>query len=94
MSGARATTERSQQNGARVPPAVATSRCMGYSLDPVREAVGRCVEELPELQERFRNARNVLVKPNLLSSSRGPDSHVNTHPSLGQALAELLIGQF
>lgn len=46
------------------------------------------------MQELFRDAHNVLLKPNLLSSSRDPESHVNTHPAVIQALAELLIFEF
>jgi uncharacterized protein (DUF362 family)/Pyruvate/2-oxoacid:ferredoxin oxidoreductase delta subunit len=46
------------------------------------------------MQERLREAGRVLLKPNLLSSSRGPEAHVNTHPAVVQALAELLIGEF
>ena len=73
---------------------VATVRCRSYELVEVRAAVRRCTEALPELQERFDAAESVLLKPNLLSSSRGPDKHVNTHPALVRALAEMLIAEF
>jgi len=73
---------------------VATARCTSYELDEVRKAVRRCVDALPQLQEKFRNAGNVLLKPNLLSTTRGPDRHVNTHPAVVRALAELLIGEY
>lgn len=78
----------------RPSAAVATARCASYRLEEVRAAVRRCVEALPALQERFRAARSVLLKPNLLSSTRPPEQHVNTHPSVVQALAELLAGDY
>ena len=79
------------------PPAetvVGTARCLAYNMNRVRQAVQRCVEELPDMQELFRNAHSVLVKPNLLSSRADPERHINTHPALVQAIAELLIHEF
>jgi uncharacterized protein (DUF362 family)/Pyruvate/2-oxoacid:ferredoxin oxidoreductase delta subunit len=73
---------------------VGTARCISYSLGAVRKAVRLCVQELPDLQETFSKADNVLLKPNLLSSTRKPDDHVNTHPRLVQAVAEVLIHDF
>ena len=73
---------------------VGTSRCLAYNLNRVQSAVRRCVAALPDMQERFREARKVLLKPNLLSSSRGPEAHVNTHPAVVQAIAEHLINDF
>lgn len=73
---------------------VGTARCITYGLGRVRRAVRQCVEELPDLQESFCKANSVLLKPNLLSSSREPEAHVNTHPALVQAIAELLAGEF
>ncbi len=74
--------------------AVATARCISYDLSRVRGAVERCVDSLPELQHLFARSRSVLLKPNLLSSRRGPEHHVNTHPAVVQALAELLTTEF
>ncbi len=73
---------------------VGTARCISYSIDPMRRAVRQCIQELPDLQEAFAGAETVLLKPNLLSCTRGPDKHVNTHPRLVQALAETLIADF
>lgn len=73
---------------------VGTARCIAYNIKEVRKAVGRCVAELPDMQELFTSARHVLLKPNLLSSHRGPDDHVNTHPAFVQAIAELLVHDF
>jgi uncharacterized protein (DUF362 family)/ferredoxin len=81
---------RSDEPGA----AVGTARCISYDLDAVREAVGRCVQELPDLQEALLEAGAVLVKPNLLSSTRGPEEHVNTHPAVVEAVAEMLRDDF
>jgi uncharacterized protein (DUF362 family)/Pyruvate/2-oxoacid:ferredoxin oxidoreductase delta subunit len=46
------------------------------------------------MQELFRSVHSVLLKPNLLSSTRDPEAHINTHPAVVQALAELLKGEF
>ncbi len=73
---------------------VGTARCISYSIGPMRRAVRQCIQELPDLQEAFAGAETVLLKPNLLSCTRGPDKHVNTHPRLVQALAETLISDF
>jgi uncharacterized protein (DUF362 family)/Pyruvate/2-oxoacid:ferredoxin oxidoreductase delta subunit len=73
---------------------VGTARCISYNLSRVRQAVYQCVQELPDMQERLAEARCVLLKPNLLSSRAGPEDHVNTHPAVVQALAELLINDF
>ncbi len=73
---------------------VGTARCISYNLSQVRKAVRQCVEELPDLQETLADADRVLLKPNLLSSRRGPDLHVNTHPSVVRAIAEILIDDF
>jgi len=74
--------------------AVGTARCISYNMTPVRKAVALCIEELPDLQEAFRNARRVLLKPNLLSSTRPIEDHVNTHPAVVRALAEVLIREY
>ena len=73
---------------------VGTARCISYSLGPVRKAVRLCVQELPDMQELFSKAHSVLLKPNLLDSRRPPDAHINTHPHVVQAIAELLIQDY
>jgi uncharacterized protein (DUF362 family)/Pyruvate/2-oxoacid:ferredoxin oxidoreductase delta subunit len=73
---------------------VGTARCISYSRGAVRKAVRLCVQELPDLQETLSRAGSVLLKPNLLSCTRGPDEHVNTHPRLVQAIAEVLTQDF
>ncbi len=87
MSPARNRSER-----AKAP--VAAARCTSYEPKAVRRAVERCLEALPELRRRFREADRVLLKPNLLSSTAGPDAHVNTHPAVLRALAEAVGSEF
>jgi uncharacterized protein (DUF362 family)/Pyruvate/2-oxoacid:ferredoxin oxidoreductase delta subunit len=87
-------TGRSATRQRTVRSTVSTARCADYDLAAVRRAVRACVEALPGLQERFDAAGNVLVKPNLLSAYSEPERHVNTHPAVVRAVAELLIGDF
>ncbi len=73
---------------------VGTARCISYNKGTVRAAVAKCIEELPDLQEAFISAESILLKPNVLSSTRGPDHHVNTHPAVVRTLAETLQSEF
>jgi uncharacterized protein (DUF362 family)/ferredoxin len=73
---------------------VGTARCISYNKGTIGRAVSTCIEELPDLQEAFIGAESVLLKPNLLSSTRGPEHHVNTHPALVRALARTLQSDF
>ncbi len=69
-------------------------RCTRYESPAIRHAVERCLGELPDLRGTLAAARHVLLKPNLLSSTRGPERHVNTHPAVVTALAEILQSDF
>ncbi len=73
---------------------VSISACREYDLDQIRPAVSACLLDLPALCDRLSSGRKVLLKPNLLSSRSGPDQPVNTHPSVVQAVAELVISDF
>lgn len=94
MSNTGTTLEGGRKIGTQPQAKVATARCVSYDLQRVRKAVRQCVEELPQMQELFSSARSVLLKPNLLSSEAGPDRHINTHPAVIQALAELMRAEF
>jgi len=73
---------------------VATARSQGYGPQEVRRAVGQCLDALPQLQRRLEKADSILLKPNLLSSTAPPDRHVNTHPAVVRALAEIVASDF
>jgi uncharacterized protein (DUF362 family)/NAD-dependent dihydropyrimidine dehydrogenase PreA subunit len=73
---------------------VALARCRSYGRAEVRAAVRRCFELLPESAGLFPRGSRVLLKPNLLSSRRGPGEPVNTHPEVVRAVAEMLGGEF
>ena len=73
---------------------VSTARCIAYNAPQVRKAVRQCVEALPDMQELLGGGKSVLLKPNLLSTRYGPENHINTHPAVVFALAELLIQEF
>ncbi len=53
-----------------------------------------CLAELPDLRAALAEADRVLLKPNLLSSTRGPERHVNTHPAVVTRLTEILQADF
>jgi len=94
MPDAKSTMMDMHRSGAPSSATVGTARCLSYNLGSVRKAIRLCVEELPDMQEVFRGAHSVLLKPNLLSSTRDPEAHINTHPAVVQALAELLKEEF
>jgi uncharacterized protein (DUF362 family)/Pyruvate/2-oxoacid:ferredoxin oxidoreductase delta subunit len=80
---------------ASVPVAnVSSARCISHTIGCVRPAVQKCLGDLPGMEDIFRAADRVLLKPNLLSSTSGPGEHVNTHPSTIFVLAELLQSDF
>jgi len=72
---------------------VAVARCASYERQAVRAAVRECLDALDGLEALLRS-KAVLLKPNLLSSTAGPDEPVNTHPEVVRAVAERLVGDF
>lgn len=70
--------------------AVALVRCTTYGIDDVRRAVREAVDLLGGIERFVRPDERVLLKPNLLAAHL-PESAVCTHPSVTQAVAEMVI---
>jgi uncharacterized protein (DUF362 family)/Pyruvate/2-oxoacid:ferredoxin oxidoreductase delta subunit len=73
---------------------VANAPCTTYNKREVKKALDECIAALPDFQNRLAKSRRVLLKPNLLSSTRTPEAHVNTHPAVTMCVTELLIHDF
>lgn len=64
--------------------------CESYERDVVRRATRECLEGLDGALDQIAG-RNVLLKPNLLSSTASPEKPANTHYEVTRAVAEYLI---
>ncbi len=71
---------------------VAIVRCADYGYANVDKAIRQCLELVPPNQ--LLKNKKILLKPNLLSSTKGPDSPINTHPAIVEALAKVLIDEY
>jgi len=67
---------------------VSVTRCADYEPARVRQAVHEALGRLGGLSDLLAPGRTVLLKPNLLSSTMGPERPVNTHPAIVRAVAE------
>ena len=67
---------------------VSVTRCGDYDSARVGHAVHEALERLGGLSDLLAPGRTVLLKPNLLSSTIGPERPVNTHPAVLRAVAE------
>lgn len=71
---------------------VAIVRCPDYNYSNVNTAVKRCIDLLPK--DAIPKNKRILLKPNLLSSRKGPDVPVNTHPVIVEVLARILKEEY
>ena len=60
-----------------------------YDIQIIRAAIGRLLAPLGGIGRFVAPGQRVLVKPNMLSA-KNPDAAVTTHPSLVQAVCELV----
>lgn len=68
---------------------VSINRCQDYDLPQVYRAVKTSLEQVDGIHKLLSNGKKkVLLKPNLLSSSLGPEHAVNTHPAVVRALVD------
>ncbi len=68
---------------------VSVSRCQDYNLPEVYQAVESSLEKVDGIHDLLRNGKKrVLLKPNLLSASQGPERAVNTHPAIVRAVVD------
>ena len=70
-----------------VDSTVSIAHCPSYEPNSVATALRQALEDIPEAQALLSPGARVLLKPNLLSSSSGPERAVNTHPAVIRAVA-------
>lgn len=68
---------------------VSIVRCRDYDEKAVRGAVRQALTLIGGLGEVVKKGNRILVKPNMLSA-KPPESGVDTHPAVVQAVVELL----
>ncbi|MBT9131560.1 DUF362 domain-containing protein [candidate division NPL-UPA2 bacterium Unc8] len=68
---------------------VSIVRCRDYNEKDVRGAVRQALTLIGGLGEIVKKGSRILVKPNMLSA-KPPESGVDTHPAVVQAVVELL----
>lgn len=75
---------------------VSIAKCTRYdNLSEVTAAIRKTLELLGNLHDLFQaGKRKVLLKPNLLDHTKGPESAVNTHPSILWALSDVLKSDY
>jgi len=66
---------------------VSIVRCEDYSIENVRIAVKKTLENLGGLENFIKPNQRVLVKPNLLSA-KDPSRAITTHPAIVQSVIE------
>jgi uncharacterized protein (DUF362 family) len=69
---------------------VSITKCETYDIDRVKNAVRASVDHLGGIKAFVKPGEKVLLKVNLLMK-REPEKATTTHPSVVQALAELVI---
>lgn len=69
---------------------VALAKCEDYEIDNVRRAIRQALHHIGGISSFVKPGDKVLLKVNLLMK-RKPERVTTTHPSLAQALAELVI---
>ncbi|MCX7921354.1 MAG: DUF362 domain-containing protein [Clostridia bacterium] len=69
---------------------VSIVKCSNYEVGRVKEAIKKSIDHLGGMSAFVKPGEKVLLKVNLLMK-RKPEKVTTTHPSLAQALAELVI---
>jgi len=68
---------------------ISVVRCSSYDPDSVKAALTTAIELLGGISQFVRTGQSVLIKPNMLSP-HPPEKAVTTHPSLVEAVVELV----
>jgi len=71
---------------------VSIVRCADYEYANIEKAIRKSIELLGK--DVFPRKKRVLLKPNLISSTKGPDKPVNTHPVFVEIVASVLQNEF
>lgn len=61
------------------PVKVSIRRCPEYDTVRLPEVIELCIKDLGGFNKEFKSAKNILLKPNLLSASN-PELAITTHP--------------
>ena len=64
-------------------------RCRSYAQDEVELAIRQAISALGGMERFVQPGQRVLLKPNLLSF-KPPETAINTHPAIVQAVAGLV----
>lgn len=57
------------------------AKCNDYNQENVDQAVDFIINNLDNFEEKIKNAKTILIKPNLISD-KAPDKAVTTHPQV------------
>ncbi len=68
---------------------VSVIKCEEYERQSVYDAVKECLRLIASTDGMARPGMKVLLKPNLLSPSQGPEKAINTHPVVIRALVDI-----
>jgi len=66
--------------------------CQSYAQEAVQEAIEKTFK-VPDIAAKIPQNGIVLLKPNLLSSTKGLDKPVNTHTAILRGISQYLIDQ-
>ncbi|MDP8262394.1 MAG: DUF362 domain-containing protein [Candidatus Ancaeobacter aquaticus] len=72
---------------------VSLIKCASYNDDELYFSLKKCLDPIIDHYNAFKEIKGskILLKVNLLSTSKGPDKPVNTHPSFVKQLARYFI---
>lgn len=70
----------------------AVVKCIDYGYKNVDTGIRKCISLLPA--GLIPHNKRILLKPNLLSSSKGPENPINTHPVVLEVLAKILMEDY
>jgi len=68
---------------------VSLRKCQKYDSDKIAEFVQDCINDLGGFKSYINNAKNILLKPNLLSATP-PEKAVTTHPGFIEGVIKAL----
>lgn len=73
---------------------VSVVKCLDYLPSNLEKSIKQSLELISDNSSLIPKNSKILLKPNLLSSTKGPDKLANTHTEFMRALAELLKREY